>query len=62
MSDKDINLQNKTNRLTRDIIENESDIPNNSKTILVQTLIQLYRTGFQETNSVTCGFKTGKCI
>ena len=43
-----MNLQTKTNRLTRDIIENESDIPNNSKTILVQTLIQLYRTGFRK--------------
>ncbi|MGA9845141.1 MAG: hypothetical protein WBQ25_22785, partial [Nitrososphaeraceae archaeon] len=46
--DKDLNLQTKTNRLTRDIIENESDIPNNSKTILVQTLIQLYRIGFRK--------------
>ena len=45
---KDINLQNKTNRLTRDIIDNEGGIPNNSKTILVQTLIQLYRTGFRK--------------
>ena len=45
---KDINIQAKTNRVSRDIIENENDISNNTKTILVQTLIQLYRTGFRK--------------
>ena len=59
---KNINIRKETSKITQDIVENANDISNNSKTILVQTLIQLYRAGFQETNSVICGLKTGKCI
>jgi hypothetical protein len=45
---KDINIQAIANRVSRDVTENENDISNNTKTIPIQTLIQLYRIGFRK--------------
>jgi hypothetical protein len=43
-----INIHKETSKITRDIVKNANNISKNSKTILLQALIQLYRAGFSE--------------
>lgn len=45
---KNINIRRKTSKITQDIVENVNDVSKNSKRILADTLIQLYRAGFKK--------------
>ena len=45
---KIINIPKKTSKITHNIVENANNISKNSKTIRVQTLIQLYKAGFRK--------------
>jgi hypothetical protein len=43
-----INISSETNKIREDIIETANDISKNGKTIPIQTLIQLYKSGFRK--------------
>jgi hypothetical protein len=47
-ANNNINIHKETSKITRDIVKNANNISKNSKTILLQALIQLYRAGFRK--------------